>query len=430
MVKVVRIPLISCATYADGSEVPYKEVNRMLWRLQDQTRAIKNKTVQLLWEWNNFSSEYKKRYEVYPSPKDVLNYTFSGYAYDRLKTESDMNTANLTNTIRAAEAQFKAFMKDYIKGDRSILEYKSNQPLELHNNAIKLSYENERFIFGLGMFNKAYAKSENVSTQLTFTAMVKDKSQRSILERCYDGVYKISASKLIYDKKNRIKWCLNLCYGFTNDNQEQLDKDKILGVDLGVAKALVASVYGEYDRLAIDGGEIEHIRRTTEKRKKSLLKASVICGDGRKGHGYNTRVKPVLDINDKIARCRDTVNHKYSRALIDYAVKNGCGTIQLEDLTGVTEKANNFLKNWSYYDLQTKIEYKAKEKGIEVIYVSPGYTSQRCSKCGFIHKDNRPEQATFKCQNCGFETNADYNASQNLAIKDIDKIISADMKRT
>jgi transposase len=102
----------------------------------------------------------------------------------------------------------------------------------------------------------------------------------------------------------------------------------------------------------------------------------------------------------------------------------------MEDLKGVTKKANRFLQNWSYFDLQTKIEYKAKEQGISVIYINPHYTSQRCSKCGFIHEDNRPEQARFKCQNCGFEENADYNASQNIAVRDIDKIISANMKQT
>ena len=73
---------------------------------------------------------------------------------------------------------------------------------------------------------------------------------------------------------------------------------------------------------------------------------------------------------------------------------------------------------------------KAKEQGIKVVYIKPYKTSQRCSKCGYIHPDNRLEQATFKCLKCGFETNADYNASQNIAIKDIDEIISADMKLT
>ena len=70
-----------------------------------------------------------------------------------------------------------------------------------------------------------------------------------------------------------------------------------------------------------------------------------------------------------------------------------------------------------------KIENKAKEVGIDVIYIDPKFTSQRCSKCGYIHTDNRPEQSKFKCLSCGFEANADYNASQNISIRDIDKII-------
>lgn len=422
MVKVVRIPLIS-------DVLDYKTVNKLLWKLQDQTRMIKNKTIQMAWEWNNFSSDYKKEYGAYPKEKDVLNYTFSGYVYDKLKSDSDLNTSNLTCTIRAAEAQFKSGIKDYIKGDKSIQEYKSNQPLELHNKVINIDYVNNTFVFKLSLCNKGFANDNNIKTQIPFRAMVKSQSQKAILERLYMGDYKISASKLIYDKKKKM-WCINLCYGFTKEHLPSVNKDKILGVDLGVVKPLVASVYGEHDRLVIDGGEIEHIRNKTEKRKKSLLMASKICGKGRVGHGYSTRVKPVLEIGDKISRSRDTINHKYSKALIEYAIKNGCGTIQMENLKGVTDKASRFLKNWSFYDLQMKIEYKAKEQGIDVVYVNPYYTSQRCSVCGCIHEDNRPEQAIFKCSNCGFKTNADYNASQNLAIRDIDKIISADMKQT
>lgn len=145
------------------------------------------------------------------------------------------------------------------------------------------------------------------------------------------------------------------------------------------------------------------------------------------------RTEPALNIGNKIARFRDTTNHKYSRALIEYAVKKGCGTIQMEKLTGITSsitsKSDRFLKDWTYYDLQTKIENKAKEVGINVVYIAPKYTSQRCSKCGYIHKDNRPNQAKFRCLECDFERNADYNASQNIGIKNIDKIIEKDLKK-
>ena len=86
----------------------------------------------------------------------------------------------------------------------------------------------------------------------------------------------------------------------------------------------------------------------------------------------------------------------------------------MEDLKGITQNKNErYLKNWTYFDLQTKIEYKAKALGIEVKYKNPKYTSQRCSKCGHIAEENRPEQKTFKCVKCGFKVYADYNASQN-----------------
>ena len=77
---------------------------------------------------------------------------------------------------------------------------------------------------------------------------------------------------------------------------------------------------------------------------------------------------------------------------------------------------------------KNKIENKAKERGIKVVYVNAKYTSQRCSKCGYIDDNNRNNQALFKCQKCNFETNADYNASQNIAIKNIDSIIEETLK--
>lgn len=424
MNKTTKIPLITAIVNLTGEEVDYKDVFKILWKLQDQTREIKNKTIQMLWEWSDYSSDYKKKNGIYPKPTDISKYkTISGYIYDVLKNDYTLNSSNFTTSIRAAEAQFKAGMKDYIKGEKSIIEYKNNQPLDLHNNAIKLCYDNNEFSFKLGLLNNVSAKEYGIKGQMTFKAVVRDKSVRTILERCYDGVYHISASKLAYNKKKK-QWFLLLSYGFTPDVVPTLDENKILGVDLGVKLPLVASVYGDYDRLSIPGGEIEHIRNVTEKRKRSLLKQGTFCGDGRIGHGYKTRVKPVEKISDKVSRLRDTINHKYSRELINYAIKNGCGTIQMEQLSGVTDNADKFLKNWSYFDLQNKIEYKAVEKGIKVHYIDPRYTSQRCSKCGFIHSDNRLEQATFKCQACGFEANADYNASQNIAIKGIDEIIA------
>ena len=72
---------------------------------------------------------------------------------------------------------------------------------------------------------------------------------------------------------------------------------------------------------------------------------------------------------------------------------------------------------WAFRRLYQYTEYKAKMFGIEVEQVSPAYTSQRCSSCGFTHEANRRSKHQFVCQKCEYELNADYNASKNIARK-------------
>ena len=69
---------------------------------------------------------------------------------------------------------------------------------------------------------------------------------------------------------------------------------------------------------------------------------------------------------------------------------------------------------WAFRRLYQYVEYKAEMYGIEVEQVSPAYTSQRCSSCGFTHEDDRRSKHQFVCQKCEYELNADYNASKLL----------------
>ena len=63
------------------------------------------------------------------------------------------------------------------------------------------------------------------------------------------------------------------------------------------------------------------------------------------------------------------------------------------------------------------IEYKAERVGIKVKYVDSAFTSQTCSKCGYVDKENRITQDKFECKKCGFTLNADHNAAINIARK-------------
>ncbi len=75
------------------------------------------------------------------------------------------------------------------------------------------------------------------------------------------------------------------------------------------------------------------------------------------------------------------------------------------------------LNNWAFLQLKHFLHYKARRAGVTVIEVDPRYSSQTCSKCQHCERANRKSQESFCCLQCGYQTNADYNAALNLAAR-------------
>ena len=95
----------------------------------------------------------------------------------------------------------------------------------------------------------------------------------------------------------------------------------------------------------------------------------------------------------------------------------------MEDLSGFgkdtkDKKRQKILSEWSYYQLQNDIKYKAERKGIVVRFVNPAYTSQKCSCCGEI--GNRDKREFYcvnpECKQYGKKVHADFNAARNIAM--------------
>lgn len=402
----------------------FHEMQAILWELQKQTRAVLNKTIQIAFEWDYRSREAFQETGEYLDVHAETGYKrLDGYIYNCLKNEyADFAGKNLSAAIQTAWKKYNQSKRDIQTGKMSLPSYRSNQPLIIHNDNVMISQDMKaapsvRFT----LLSLEYKKAHDLNTNPTFEVLINDGTQRAIFEKVRSGEYKLGQCMIQYDKK---KWFLLLTYSFQPEKLT-LDKNKILGVDLGETIAICASSVSERGRFVIDGGEIARFAAQIEARKRSQQHQAAYCGEGRIGHGTKTRVASVYKTEDRIANFRDTINHRYSKALVNYAVKHGFGTIQMEDLSGIKSSDDfpKFLRHWTYYDLQSKIESKAKERGIAVVKVNPRFTSRRCSKCGYIDEGNRKDQAHFYCLSCGFKANADFNASQNLSIKGIDKII-------
>ena len=113
------------------------------------------------------------------------------------------------------------------------------------------------------------------------------------------------------------------------------------------------------------------------------------------------------------------MNHCISKELVEKA-KGNLSALALEELKGINNRVSvrksqrNERLSWSFFQLRSFIEYKAKEAGVQVLLVPSPYTSQTCSDCGHCEKKNRRTQSEFSCLKCGFSMNADLNASKNI----------------
>lgn len=267
-------------------------------------------------------------------------------------------------------------------------------------------------------------------------------NNREIVERVLSGEYDVGNSSIQEGRNN--KRFLLLVVKIPKETQP-LNTDRVVGVDLGVAVPLYAALNdNEYGGMSIGSYEqFTKMRMRMVAQKRELQRNLRHTTHG--GHGRKQKLQALERLEGKERNWVHLQNHIFSKSLIEFALKNNAGAIQMERLTGFGRDKNKqpdegyqyILRYWSYFELQTMIEYKAKAAGIEVRYVDPYHTSQTCSFCGHYEKGQRISQAKFVCKNPDcirgkgkqkadgtFEgINADWNAARNIALskKEVDR---------
>ncbi len=221
--------------------------------------------------------------------------------------------------------------------------------------------------------------------------------------------------------------CLNLFLpitfrrDFTKVNQVELDKEfAFVSVTIPEPEMKEVSSYIGVDRNATGhvavigipatgkvfklGKKAKHIHDQYRSIRKSLQKA-----------GKYGLVKKIRNRESRIVR---DINHKISKKIVDIAEKANAG-IKLERLNGIRKnrkhgrRFNGTLHSWSFYQLQQFLEYKARLRGIPIVYVEPKNTSKECSRCGSIGTRTGKK---FVCSQ-GHVEHADVNAGFNIALR-------------
>jgi putative transposase len=140
--------------------------------------------------------------------------------------------------------------------------------------------------------------------------------------------------------------------------------------------------------------------------------------------------KALNALHHRIARARRDFLHKLSTALSkhhalivveDLRLKNmtasARGTVE-EPGCNVAAKAglNRALLGQGFGEFNRQLDYKLERLGGRLVKVPPQYTSQRCSRCGHTHAENRVSRDRFACTACGVAAHADVNAAANILL--------------
>lgn len=218
----------------------------------------------------------------------------------------------------------------------------------------------------------------------------------------YKDVYetwKQRSATVSYDKKKKQFWIRITFMSPKNvEKISEVKNEKVLGIDRGIYNPIVTS-----DGSFIGcGKDVRRIKNDYQYLRQQLQKK---CTRSAK--------RKLKSVSGKEKRFVLDSNHCFSKKI----AKSDNQVFVLEALKNIkknkySKKFNRKMGNWSYYQFETLLKYKAEALGKHVVYINPAYTSQECSCCGKILKSNRKGNL-YSC-GCGFSLHSDYNAAINI----------------
>ena len=213
------------------------------------------------------------------------------------------------------------------------------------------------------------------------------------------------------------KWYISFGVESTLETPIHPSKSAI-GVDLGIKKLVTTStgqVFDPINSFKANQVKIARLQRKLKKKTKFSENWKKLNLKINKLHHHIANIR-----HDYLHKVTTTLSKNHAMIVVeDLKVanmsKSAKGSIEKK---GKNVKAKSGLnksildQGWSM--LVGMLEYKQQWRGGLLVKVDPKYTSQTCSSCGHVAKENRLTQAKFECISCGFSENADINASRNI----------------
>ena len=344
----------------------------------DDDKTLLNKTMSVYSAACNYVSDYVFR------THDLKQFSLNKVLYCTLREKFGLKSQMAQSVFKTVIARYKTI-------------------LENQKEWMKPFFKKPQYDL---VWNRDYSLTQNCFSVNTLNGRIKLPYFPNGMSKYFDHtIYKFGTAKLV----NRCdKYFLHIPVTYDVKESNISDICNVVGIDRGI-NFVVATYNSKHKSGFVSGKAIKQKRANYSKLRKELQM--------RQTPSARRRLKA---IGQRENRWMQDVNHCVSKALVE---QNPTHTLfVLEDLSGV-RNATEHIKmkdryvsvSWSFYDLEQKLIYKAKQNQSTVIKVNPAYTSQCCPVCGHIEKSNRNKKIhLFTCKNCGYKSNDDRIGAMNL----------------
>ena len=342
------------------------------------SKVLLDETMSVYSDACNYVSDYVFR------THDLKQFSLNKVLYSTLREKFGLKSQMAQSVFKTVIARYKTI-------------------LENQNEWIQPSFKKPQYDL---VWNRDYSITQNGFSVNTLNGRVKLPYFSEGMSKYFDHtIYKFGTAKLV---NKHGKYFLHIPVTYDVEESNISDICNVVGIDRGI-NFVVTTYDSKHKSGFVSGKAIKQKRASYSKLRKELQM--------RQTPSSRRRLKA---IGQRENRWMQDLNHCVSKALVENNPKHTL--FVLEDLSGVrnaTEcvrtKDRYVSVSWSFYDLEQKLIYKAKQNQSTVIKVDPRYTSQCCPVCGHIEKANRNKKIhLFTCKNCGYKSNDDRIGAMNL----------------
>ena len=211
-----------------------------------------------------------------------------------------------------------------------------------------------------------------------------------------------------------LNWWISVCVEFP-DCKSELNNNGI-GIDLGVKDLAICSDTNKYKNI----NKSQTVKKL-EKRKRRLQRSisrkyekNKKKGEYCKTHNIVKSEKLLLKVNHRLTNIRNNYLNQTTSEIVNRKPRFIC----IEDLNVSGMMKNRHLskaiQNQGLFKFRKQLEYKCKERGIQLIVADRFYPSSKiCCCCGNVKKNLKLSDRIYRCE-CGNVIDRDFQASINL----------------